>query len=498
MGNKCLLQIHFPPLSILLVIIIIISSSILPSSCNQQITKSPKINKVCIIGSGISGSSLSHFLRKYSEDQNLIGEIHIFERNGIVGGRTATVTIGGDTFEAGGSIIHPKNYHALNFTHLLNLKIKKPSDGSLGIWDGSQFLIKTLDNKNNSKLVSLYNSFRLFFRYGLSLLKMDPFIKTMLGNFLNYYTDLESRPVFETVEEMLKWSNLYNLTRRTLQEELIEAGLAPKLISELITVITRINYGQSMSISGLAGAVSMAGSDDGLWAVEGGNWQIAAGLIKHSNVTLHLHEEIESVAHIGGSYELNSTTGNTYSCGVTVIATPLDEVKIQFSPPVSIPERRLQHTHATFVRGILNPGYFGMNSVVDIPECVGTIEDPSLPFTSISVLKKYSEDDMTYKIFSRAPMEDALLDQLFRTRKEVIRINWGAYPHYHAPEVFAPFVLDGLHLYYVNAFENAASTIETGAVAAENVARLILSRYCGQTSSSSHLKQFVSEVHVEL
>jgi prenylcysteine oxidase/farnesylcysteine lyase len=37
-------------------------------------------------------------------------------------------------------------------------------------------------------------------------------------------------------------------------------------------------------------------------------------------------------------------------------------------------------------------------------------------------------------------------------------------------------VLDRKHLYYVNAFENAASTIETGAVAAENVARLLLSR----------------------
>ena len=56
------------------------------------------------------------------------------------------------------------------------------------------------------------------------------------------------------------------------------------------------------------------------------------------------------------------------------------------------------------------------------------------------------------------------------------RLDWAAYPHFMAPEKFAPFVLDGEHLYYVNAFENAASTIETGAVAAENVARLLLSR----------------------
>lgn len=65
-------------------------------------------------------------------------------------------------------------------------------------------------------------------------------------------------------------------------------------------------------------------------------------------------------------------------------------------------------------------------------------------------------------------------------RKETIRINWGAYPQYHAPEKFAPFILDGRHLYYVNAFENAASTMETSAVAAENIARLILSRYFGK------------------
>lgn len=37
-------------------------------------------------------------------------------------------------------------------------------------------------------------------------------------------------------------------------------------------------------------------------------------------------------------------------------------------------------------------------------------------------------------------------------------------------------MLDGKQLYYVNTFESAASAIETGAVAAENVARLIISR----------------------
>lgn len=120
-------------------------------------------------------------------------------------------------------------------------------------------------------------------------------------------------------------------------------------------VITRINYGQSVSISGLAGGVSLAGSGGGLWAVEGGNWQMSSGLINRSDVSLYLHEEVESISHLDGHYELNTTKGNSYTCDVTVVATPLDEINIQFTPPVSVPERKLQHTHATFVRGLLNP-----------------------------------------------------------------------------------------------------------------------------------------------
>ncbi|GKC45335.1 farnesylcysteine lyase [Tanacetum coccineum] len=229
-------------------------------------------------------------------------------------------------------------------------------------------------------------------------------------------------------------------------------------------VITRINYGQSVLMSGLAGAVSLAGSGGDLWAVEGGNWQMAAGLLNRSDVTLHLQEEISSVTNLGGFYELNSTNGNSYTCQVAVVATPLDELNIQFSPQISIPERKLQHTYTTFIRGLLNPAYFGLDAVSDIPELVGTIESPELPFTCISVLKQNNANDVTYKMFSRQSMTDALLDQIFSIRNETFRINWGAYPHYHAPEKFAPFMLDDNHLYYINAFENAASTMETGAV----------------------------------
>lgn len=57
-----------------------------------------------------------------------------------------------------------------------------------------------------------------------------------MDRFLKYYEEPSSRPIFETVDEMLKWSGLYNLTTRTLRDELVDVGLSPLLINELVTV----------------------------------------------------------------------------------------------------------------------------------------------------------------------------------------------------------------------------------------------------------------------
>uniref|UniRef100_A0A1J3FVR1 Farnesylcysteine lyase n=1 Tax=Noccaea caerulescens TaxID=107243 RepID=A0A1J3FVR1_NOCCA len=492
----------FSPIAISL-LLALLSPSLQPCSVDDE---SPPT--VCIVGSGIGGSSVAHFLRNYSVSTGLDrSRILMFERHEKVGGRMRTVTFAGDNFEAGGSILHPKNYHARDFVERFNLTVRSPTSieesTALGIWDGKRFLFKTFDSGIEipflDKIVSWVNDLYLFIRYGFSLLRMSSFIENTVGDFLKYYESLESRPIFDNVEAMLKWSGLYNLTKVTLQDKLSEAHLSPLLVNELVTVITRINYGQSVLISGLAGAVSMAGSGGGLWSVEGGNWQMAAKLINHSDVTLHLNEQIESISHLGNYYELNSTKGNSFKCDVAVVATPLDEVDIQFSPAISIPKRKLQHTHTTFVRGFLNPGYFGMKSVSDLPPLVGTLEDPLIPFSSISILRKYSETDMTYKIFTRQLATDSLLDELFSVRTETLRIDWGAYPKYHAPEVFAPFVLDDHHLYYVNAFENAASTMETMAVTGENIARLIISRFrTKESSSSSDKKSCSSGLHSDL
>lgn len=435
--------------------------------------------RVCIVGSGISGSSLGYFLRTYSHDEI---EIEIFEKNSVLGGRMAIVDLAGDSFEAGASILHPKNRHTFRFTELLGLERRTDDDDrdNLGIWDGTQFIFMTQKPGSSyvsRKLTGFLNSLMLLWRYQGSLFKMNSYVSATLEKFLRYYD--ETRPVFHTVEEMLKWANLYELTQRTSERELLEYGLSQQFITELATVIMRINYGQSMSISGMAGAVSLCGSGANLWAVKGGNWQMSAGLVKYSNASVFLNEKVNSILSVEDGYEVGMASGLKRFCNAVVLAAPLDENHIDFNPPIMIPKRHMQHTFTTFVRGLINPGYFGMQSVQSIPTLIGTLELPTVPFSSISVLKEYGTEDSAYKIFSRAALSDKLLDQLFSVRNSTVRIDWAAYPHYEAPEKFAPFILDSRHLYYINAFESGASSMETGAVAAENIARLLLARMSG-------------------
>lgn len=86
------------------------------------------------------------------------------------------------------------------------------------------------------KIVSFANSVYIFMRYGLSLLKMQGFVESAVERFLKYYESFERRPVFESVDEMLKWAGLYNLTTRSLREEVSDVGLSRLLTQELVTV----------------------------------------------------------------------------------------------------------------------------------------------------------------------------------------------------------------------------------------------------------------------
>ena len=75
-----------------------------------------KTPRIAIIGSGIGGSATAHFLR---EILGANAQISVFEKANRVGGRLATLDFAGDTFESGGSIIHPRNLYMKKFVDIL-------------------------------------------------------------------------------------------------------------------------------------------------------------------------------------------------------------------------------------------------------------------------------------------------------------------------------------------------------------------------------------------
>ena len=85
--------------------------------CHFYLNKSynSKICVLAIIGGGIGGAATSQFLTEIFNN-NL--NIDLYEAK-TIGGRLATVKIDNNEFEAGGSIIHPRNKYMQDFVQLL-------------------------------------------------------------------------------------------------------------------------------------------------------------------------------------------------------------------------------------------------------------------------------------------------------------------------------------------------------------------------------------------
>lgn len=252
--------------------------------------------------------------------------------------------------EVGGSIIHPRNRLMVHFVdQVLRLPRRDAPDQSMGLWDGHRFLLR-LDRGR-----PVVNVVRLLWRYGLSLPRMQAAVGRLLASFdaiygagpgvpvvcgggsvddgcgvdhngrsgseggtrwsvgvarlqeatRDFFDKLRARPapvIFSppaTVAGLLSPrgdGSLVNLATRRLGAYASSAGLRPPLTAELVAAITRVNYGQEATgMAALAGAVGLAGSGGGLWAVAGGNAQVPMGLISRAGVTVYVGEAVTRV-----------------------------------------------------------------------------------------------------------------------------------------------------------------------------------------------------------
>ncbi|XP_007938295.1 prenylcysteine oxidase 1 [Orycteropus afer afer] len=469
---------------------LLLCSCVCPGSAEPR----PPPDKIAIIGAGIGGTSAAYYLRqKFGKDV----KIDLFER-GEVGGRLATTAVAGQDYESGGSIIHPLNLHMKRFVKDLGLSAVKGSDGLMGVYNGEKLVFE----ESHWFIITMI---KLIWHYGFQFLRMHMWVEDMLDKFMRIYRYQSHDYAFSSVEKLLHalgGDDFLQLLNRTLLETLEKAGFSEKFLNEIVTPVMRSNYGQSMGINSFAGAVSLAGAESGLWAVEGGNKLVCLGLLQASKGNLisgsvmYIEEKTRTkqTGNPTKMYEVVYQTGSEIRSDfydIVLVATPLNRKMsnitfLNFDPPIEEFHQYYQHIVTTFIKGQLNTTVFSSRALDQFDlSAVFTTDNPDLFINSIGIVSPVREKDnpkpstdgtYVWKIFSQDILTKQQILKYFLSYDCAVKKSWLAYPHYKPPEKCPSIILHD-RLYYLNGIECAASAMEMSAIAAHNAALLAYHRW---------------------
>ncbi|KAK5580037.1 hypothetical protein RB653_000050 [Dictyostelium firmibasis] len=441
--------------------------------------------KIAIIGSGIGGSSCSYYINEefLADKIHKPIEITVFEKEKI-GGRTRNIDIQGKYTELGGSVVHPLNENIIKLIKKVGLKIKKSDEvdnNNLVIWNGKEFVFSQHPYKIINQLKMLYN-------YNLSPIKFKNARDDVINKFLKGYNNSEP---FKTVEEFYKNLGILEVIKATAKEHLCDKlGISTEFVEDILSAGMRVNYNQDYdNLSAFAAFIGLAGTDDGLFSVEGGNYQVSEALLKNSNAkVLSTHEVIEiekvkknkkQITYKVTSKDLSKNDElSTDEFDVVVISTPIEFSKIKFTGlPVThdtLPKKDYKKVHVHLIGAdSINGEYFGYPKDHPI-DCILTAFNKTLPFFSLCENSRGKLDDgrQVFKIFAPNKLESKLIDKFF-VKPELLHYHvWSAYPVLSPTQNFPPIIIDD-GLFYNNAFEHSVSTIETTTISSKNTARLI-------------------------
>ena len=275
-----------------------------------------------------------------------------------------------------------------------------------------------------------------------------------------------------------------------------------RTVDELVTSAVTVIYDQTCNANAFVAMASLAGVQrDSLWSVLGGNFRVAQDCLKESGAQFHATRVtcVKKQVNDSGSvmYILtDSSTSETSVYDAVILAAPLCNCGITFEgfdcPIYTKASMQPYHqTVATFVKGQINPRFFGESSLDEnFPLNILTTEmvNPDAKTSShgialpvdveekqLSVFRQCLSKDPTriWKVFSSEPLLKEDISKLFTSHEKVQENVWTAYPQFSPPEDFSPFVLDNSKLFYINCIEKVASAMEMSMIGAKNCALLL-------------------------
>ncbi|KAJ3096205.1 hypothetical protein HDU96_000842, partial [Phlyctochytrium bullatum] len=473
--------------------------------------------RIAIIGAGAAGSSAAYFLSQ-TTFAGTKPNVTVYEASERVGGRAMVFNVPpvfpGDEpveVEVGASIFVNinKNIHDFarshNLTFTTDAQASKPDDATttaapvepnspLGIFDGEKFVF-------SASPVAWRAVAGAVWRWGPLSTTRSRKMALDAGNAFgkNYPLAEKGELGFVDVEGLLEALGLKEAAMAPSWEYFKNKGIGDLYLKEFVEAATRVNYGQNLDLNALATLVCLVAAFVDTEAIAGGNQLVFSTMLKESRAKALLGTPVVSVSRKGsgrGSYVVKDVSGIERVFDSVILAVPgnsqLEKIQFESLPrPRQIPFVKL---HVTFVTGILDPTYFGLNPADPLPSTILTCrpDDPSLPdppFNSVSV-KTVLRDGITTvtKIFSRdgTGPDEALLKRMYRSIKRVDRFFWESYPVLNPTERGLPsFELDKVEggraggFYHVNALEAAVSTMESETVASMNVVQLMKRRWEG-------------------
>jgi prenylcysteine oxidase/farnesylcysteine lyase len=266
---------------------------------------------------------------------------------------------------------------------------------------------------------------------------------------------------------------------------------------------------------------------NGAMAIKGGNWRIFASMLNASSATLHLNTTVSSISkQSDNTYHLTTSSSNhTSTFDEIILAAPLQYTNLTISPaprhtPDAIPYAEL-HTTLFASPHRLDPLAFNLAPGAPVPQYVLTTLPATEPptdsagspgFYSISIHNAFTNIHSTpprlnyiYKIFSPARItpqdlshflghtvtsDDADVDGAVSW---IYRKIWYSYPREYPRVTFEEVVLDD-GLWYTSGIESLISTMETSALSARNVARLVRDGWVGSGKEEGEKEEWLGEL----
>ena len=416
---------------------------------------------LAVIGAGVGGCSAAYFARKYIPDL----KVTIFEKTNRIGGRVFTFNQEKMNNELGAAFFNPMNKTVCNLVNELGLEIKKSEESmDIGIWNGNEITFRS--NQSN-----FYMMLKLFSKYKLSIVKLLLCLKETNKKIKKMYLQEEKPTELWQLFESIGLDKWY---KRSFDQILLELGIDEKFIDELITPITRIIYSQNAELGGFAGISSLLGVyGEEMYSLKEGNEVLPKKILIASAAKVKLNNKVTSIEKTSKNRFRVLVGKSTYFFDNVIVATPHEGAKITFEGDS---KRKLdtceyQKIYIRLLKGVVNSKFFNLKDTTKIPSIILTSKGAD-PITRFSI-KPSTKNDSFVAITSTEPIGNDFLVDLFKTGQIILDHTWsGAYPIFNPIQKIPPICLDN-GLFYLNAIESAASSLESSTFAASKIIKIL-------------------------